>query len=135
MIIFGGFEDGERTNSTVIFHFNRNLVWSRVKTEETDRMPEPRSGHGATVYKGTMFVFGGKTENNRKLNDLWAFNISSNSWSEVELTDDICPTVRSGHTLVTYGDQLLLFGGIYEVTKELNDIYAFVPSLRRWVAL
>lgn len=32
---------------------------------------------------------------------------------------------RSGHTSVTYGKQMFVFGGILEVTKELNDLLVY----------
>jgi len=40
-------------------------------------MPILRAGHSAVVFKDKMLVFGGKDEDNVKLNDLWAFNFSN----------------------------------------------------------
>lgn len=72
-----------------------------------------------------MYIFGGKADNSRKLNDLWAFNLATSSWQLVKPVDDVVPEVRSGHSSCIYDGLIIVFGGIYEVTKEMNDTYAF----------
>lgn len=69
MVVFGGFEDGERTNETIIYNLKSNL-WTSVKHEKGSR-PCPRSGHSAVIQGNFMYVFGGKAGNSLKLNDLW----------------------------------------------------------------
>ena len=32
---------------------------------------------------------------------------------------------RSGHTAVVHGNKMFIFGGIYELTHELNDLTSF----------
>lgn len=32
---------------------------------------------------------------------------------------------RCGHSSAVYNGHLVVFGGIYEITKELNDCYIF----------
>ena len=32
---------------------------------------------------------------------------------------------RSGHTAVVFGNKMYVFGGIYELTHELNDLTSF----------
>ena len=32
---------------------------------------------------------------------------------------------RSGHSLITYQNKLILFGGIHDVTWELDDLHYF----------
>ena len=75
-----------------------------------------------------MYVFGGKSDNATKLNDLWAFNLTKHTWSEIITTDEIVPEPRSGHTACIYDGIMLIFGGIVEVTKELNDVCAYSIS-------
>jgi hypothetical protein len=38
--------------------------------------PPPRAGHSAIVYGDSMILFGGKDDENNKLNDLWIFKFS-----------------------------------------------------------
>ena len=42
---------------------------------------------------------------------------------------------RSGHSACLYKDYMLVFGGILEVTKELNDLWVFDLRSKKWVAL
>lgn len=72
MIVFGGFEEGSRTNDIVIYNLQK-MVWQHVKIAKNSKQPCPRSGHSATLFKGIMYIFGGKSGNSTKLNDLWAY--------------------------------------------------------------
>lgn len=80
LVVFGGFEDGERTNETIFFNL-KTYVWSMITLESSAKKPCPRSGHSACVSGNTMYVFGGKSDNATKLNDLWAFNLNKYTWS------------------------------------------------------
>jgi N-acetylneuraminic acid mutarotase len=134
MVIFGGFEEGERTNDTIVYNLKTN-IWSKIKLAENGKIPCARSGHSACIEGNLMYVFGGKTDNSVKLNDLWSFNLQSHLWNKISPVDDVMPETRSGHTAVIYENILVIFGGIYEVTKELNDVCAFSLSQKRWVPL
>lgn len=35
------------------------------------------------------------------------------------------PLGRSGHMCDVYGDYMIMFGGIFEITKELNDLTVY----------
>ena len=35
------------------------------------------------------------------------------------------PPERSGQSCDIYGQYMVIFGGFYEITKELNDLYLF----------
>lgn len=78
MLVFGGFEDGERTNEVCLYSIQKN-VWSKTK-QEHGALPCARSGHAATFYRGAMYVFGGKADNDRKLNDLWTYSLAKQVW-------------------------------------------------------
>lgn len=82
-----------------------------------------------------MYVFGGKSDNANKLNDLWAFNLNNPSWTKIKPVDEVIPEPRSGHSAQIYDGVMLVFGGILEVTKEMNDVCAFSISQKRWVYL
>jgi hypothetical protein len=51
---------------------------------------------------------------------MWKLDLNTKAWTQVEQKGEI-PIERSGASLVTYKDYLVLFGGIYELTKELGD--------------
>ena len=127
MVVFGGFQDGERNNSVAIYQLKTN-IWQKVKHPENAKLPCPRSGHTAVVHDGSMYVFGGKADKGIKLNDLWAFNLLSHAWKKINPVDEVIPEIRSGHSSCIYEDLILVFGGIFEITRELNDVYGFSIS-------
>lgn len=81
-----------------------------------------------------MYVFGGKDDNSEKLNDLWVYNIADKRWVEIE-ADGEFPFERSGHSSDVYDDFLVIFGGIWDVTKELNDLHLYSFNENRWITV
>ena len=54
----------------------------------------------------------------------------------MNLGDELnAPIARSGHSAVFYGDFMILFGGIHEITRELNDMYIYNAKRNRWSIL
>lgn len=81
-----------------------------------------------------MLVFGGKDDENEKLSDLWMYNFGTDKWEKLA-TKNPEPTPRSGHTMVVYRDFIIVFGGIYMLTQELNDLYLYDLKNRNWICL
>ena len=135
MVLFGGFVNGERMNATYTFNFSTN-EWSKLQTKG-DKLPCPRAGHSALIYSNEvsdfMYIFGGKGEDNDKMNDLWRLDLNSNTWEQ--LIAENAPIMRSGHSVVRYMDYMLLFGGIFEITKELNDLHLYDLISGKWTNL
>jgi hypothetical protein len=42
---------------------------------------------------------------------------------------------RCGHSATIYNDYLVIFGGMYEITKELNDCFVFNLETRVWTKI
>ena len=42
-----------------------------------ENLPNPRAGHSAVLFGDSMVVFGGKDDENNKLNDLWEFDFKT----------------------------------------------------------
>jgi N-acetylneuraminic acid mutarotase len=82
-----------------------------------------------------MYVFGGKDDDNNKLNDLWKLDLPTNAWTEIKPVDGFKPLERSGHSCDIYEGYMVVFGGIYEITKELNDFYLYDLTKNRWITL
>ena len=47
----------------------------------------------------------------------------------------MAPAARSGHSSDVHEGHLVLFGGIYDVTKEMNDINLYSFEKNEWVCL
>jgi hypothetical protein len=45
------------------------------------------------------------------------------------------PLERSGHSCDIYENYMIIFGGIYEITKELNDLHLFDFRKSKWVTI
>lgn len=132
-IIFGGFVDGSRTNECfVCTKVNNTLQWKQVGAD-SPQAPCIRASHSASVYEGKMYIFGGQDDENNKLNDIWEFDIEQEVFSQIELPDDSYqPPPRSGHSSTIFKAKMFLFGGILELTKELNELLAFDFATRKF---
>ena len=104
--------------------------------------PCPRAGHSAIIRKTDnddfMYIFGGKDDENNKLNDIWRFSFTSNTWSEISKGGDDFdgPLPRGGHVAQVFrGDFMIIYGGIYDVCKELNDLHVFDMKNEKWICL
>ena len=81
-----------------------------------------------------MYIFGGKDDENNILQDTWKYNFASQEWTMIQAMDE--PIARSGHTAQVYNNQyMIIYGGILEVTKELNDMHVFNLQSERWICL
>jgi hypothetical protein len=65
------------------------------------------------------------------LNDTWKFQFSTNHWEEVNVSDE--PNPRSGHAACLFENYMIIYGGIFDICKELNDMYIFDMSAERWL--
>ena len=125
-IIFGGFVEGSRVNEAYVGKKNgQTIEWSMLK-EVSPVTPCIRASHSSVVYNGKFFVFGGQDDDTNKLNDLWELDLKTHVWKQIELPEgSTIPTERSGQTSDLYNGQMYIFGGILELTKELNDLLIF----------
>ena len=135
-IVFGGFEDGERTNKVLSFDTELHK-WKLIAPANAEApAPKPRAGHSAVIHQGKLYIFGGKDDENQKLDDFWTFDLSSKTWEEIiPANPDARPSKRSGHSATIYDNYMILFGGIFEVTKELNDCHLYDIGSNRWITL
>jgi N-acetylneuraminic acid mutarotase len=92
-----------------------------------------RAGHSTVECSGKLYAFGGQDDDNNKLDDVWCFDPNANEWSKCEQEEGaLKPTPRCGHTAVCAGSKMFVFGGILELTKELNDLCIFNTSTGKW---
>ena len=155
MVIFGGYVGDEislieagfgykmkRTNEMFSYNISEN-IWEKVKYK-SKRIPCPRSGHSVVnklvkvnneyAWLEEMYVFGGKSDYDSRLNDLWKYEFAFCKWTEIKV--DWAPSPRSGHSAsIFHKDYMILFGGIEEITKECNDIYYFHFDTLKWFTL
>jgi N-acetylneuraminic acid mutarotase len=83
MVIYGGFVEGYRSSETIMYDF-KTRKWENVEPK-SNVIPEPRAGHSCSIYNDGLYVFGGKDDDNNKLNDLWCFDLKSYIWKEIKV--------------------------------------------------
>jgi len=93
--------------------------------------PPARAGHSSCVYEDKMYVFGGKDEDNEKLKDFWCFDFATNMWDELRC-EEASITARSGHSVCVYDHHMIIFAGIHEITKELEDMASYSFKNKAW---
>lgn len=132
---------GERSNQ--VYHLDtKKMEWTHLATKSDKKnvkLPRARSGHASVLLDDnqTMVIFGGKDDENNKMNDLWKFDVQTREWTEMQVAGDASsiPMARSGHTATLKGKYMFIFGGIYEITKELNDMHAYDIEQNRWIPM
>ncbi|XP_031513897.1 kelch domain-containing protein 4 isoform X2 [Papio anubis] len=90
---------------------------------------------------GQLWVFGGEfaSPNGEQFyhyKDLWVLHLATKTWEQVKSTGG--PSGRSGHRMVAWKRQLILFGGFHESTRDYiyyNDVYAFNLDTFTWSKL
>lgn len=121
---FGGYVNGSRVNEVI--HCKHEGNGFNAKSICSEQGPSARASMSVGQNGKDVYLFGGQEDDNKKMNDLWCFDCDACSWSQIELENDASlPTPRSGHSTVVHGQKMYIFGGILELTKELNDLCVF----------
>ena len=118
--------------------------WVRLSTANA---PSPRGRHTMAFdeKRKRMLLFGGRFraedaspfDNYELYKDLWAFNVNTDQWVEIETTGRI-PAARTNSAMIydTEGDRLVLFGGSIARTGTeflpLNDTSILDLEYKVW---
>jgi N-acetylneuraminic acid mutarotase len=106
--------------------------WEPV--EASGAAPSPRIAHAQAVMGDAIWVFGGRqsvTMEEAPMNDLFRFDIATNTWTEITATGPVLPPARSFHRMVAVGSYLYVFGGCAAVGR-LADLYRFDSNTSVW---
>ncbi|XP_037076978.1 kelch domain-containing protein 4-like [Pollicipes pollicipes] len=105
------------------------------------RGPPPRCAHAAVAAPlggGQLWLFGGEFsspsgEQFHHYRDLWCLHTSARRWEKISAAGG--PSARSGHRMVYYQKQLIVFGGFHDNLQSFqyfNDLHAFDIDRREW---
>lgn len=123
IIMFGGWDGNMLHNDLWIF---QDGGWTTVSPGKDQMWPPPLYRHASVMAKDCMYVFGGVTSNQKRLNDLFRFCMKSRTWSLVEVSGPNIPIPRVFHEMVTYQSDvvhLVVFGG--RADNKLGDVWSF----------
>ncbi|KAM9048193.1 kelch domain-containing protein 4 isoform 3-T5 [Megaptera novaeangliae] len=144
LILFGGeYFNGQKTffyNELYIYNIRKD-AWTKV---EIPNPPPRRCAHQAVVVPqggGQLWIFGGEFaspdgEQFYHYRDLWVLHLATKTWEQVRSPGG--PLGRSGHRMVAWKRQFILFGGFHESTRDYiyyNDLYAFSLDAFTWSRL
>uniref|UniRef100_A0A8C3WIF4 Kelch domain containing 4 n=1 Tax=Catagonus wagneri TaxID=51154 RepID=A0A8C3WIF4_9CETA len=127
-------------NELYIYNIRKD-AWAKV---DIPNPPPRRCAHQAVVVPqggGQLWVFGGEFaspdgEQFYHYKDLWVLHLATKTWEQVRSPGG--PSGRSGHRMVAWKRQLILFGGFHESTRDYiyyNDVYAFNLDTLTWTKL
>ncbi|KAI0778416.1 hypothetical protein BD413DRAFT_466819 [Trametes elegans] len=131
--VFGGQVDGEFLNDLWSFDLNSlrtKAAWDLVEPVDGSPRPPKRTSHVCVTYGEKIILFGG-TDCQYHYNDTWAFDTTTNTWSELNCIGFI-PSPREGHSAAMVDDVVYVFGGRGVDGKDLGDLGAFKISNQRW---
>uniref|UniRef100_A0A4W3HQQ3 Kelch domain containing 3 n=1 Tax=Callorhinchus milii TaxID=7868 RepID=A0A4W3HQQ3_CALMI len=117
---FGGYcsgEDYETLRQIDVHVFNAvSLRWMKLPPYHSERrahspeVPYMRYGHTAVLVDDAIYVWGGRNDTEGACNVLYAFDISSHSWTTPRV-GGVIPGARDGHSACALGKSMFIFGG------------------------
>ncbi len=121
LVLYGGQDDGAFALGD-LWLMGQERTWSRLD----DPRPQARRLYAVTEAGPDAFIFGGASEDNVALADLWRVDRESLEFERVNA--DGGPVARSAGTLITDHERgrLLLFGGQAAVAKA--DVWELVDA-------
>jgi hypothetical protein len=129
IVLFGGNEDYSLLNDTWTFDLNTHN-WTNMNPSNA---PSARQ-HFAMTYDSTddeLILFGGE-DGNQILNDTWAYNITTNNWTNMNPSS--APAGRKYHAMAYNGKngEVVLFGGYGAGDIYYNDTWTYSYSSNKW---
>ncbi|KAF9602947.1 hypothetical protein IFM89_032829 [Coptis chinensis] len=136
------FYGGEFYNGNKTFVYGDLYIYDVDKSEwkliTSPNSPPPRSAHQAVAWKNYLYIFGGEfTSPNQErfhhYKDFWMLDLRTYQWEQLNLKG--CPSPRSGHRMVLYKHNIIVFGGFYDTLREVryfNDLHVFDMDDFKW---
>ncbi|XP_030530752.2 RING finger protein B-like [Rhodamnia argentea] len=134
LFIFGGYgkspNDDDEVYYNDLFILNtETFVWKKATT--TGIPPSPRESHSCSTWKNKMIVIGGEDEHDYHFSDVHILDTDTLMWKELNTTGDMLPP-RAGHSTVTFGKILFVYGGYTEAQKLYDDLYMLDVESAIW---
>lgn len=123
LIIFGGFNLAkQRLNDIHILQISKNNV-SWVQPQISGKLPIERAACSALSIDSSVILFGGCSNTNIRLNDVFEFDYRTLQCKEVKTLKEK-PMERSYHYATTIGRRMFIIGGV-NASNILNDVWYF----------
>lgn len=134
LYIFGGCGKSADNNNEVYYNDlyilnTETLVWMRPTTSGTP--PSPRDSHSCSTWKNRIIVIGGEDGHDYYLSDVHIFDTDTLNWRELSTSGQLLPP-RAGHSTVSFGKNLFVFGGFTDAQNLYNDLYTLDVDTGIW---
>jgi N-acetylneuraminic acid mutarotase len=135
MYVFGGM-GADGVSDELWAYDARSRVWQLLTSEGPT--PPARQEHAAVwdPVRRQMLVFGGVSPDG-PLADLWSYDPSSATWTQLTAGDGPVRRIRHGAAWDSEHERMLVFGGYGgpELGDYLNDLWSYDPTTGRWEEL
>ncbi len=136
MLIFGGADEVAAFYNDLYAYTPATNTWASVTPSGAP--PSQRREHAAVwdPVGNRMFVFGGEDSIPNRLNNLYSYTFSSNTWALVT-PSGTPPSVRLDATAVwdPVNNRMLVFGGSLVGNVMAQDFYSYTPSTNAWASV
>ncbi|KAK7330276.1 hypothetical protein VNO77_24466 [Canavalia gladiata] len=125
LFIFGGCGKSADNNNEVYYNDlyilnTETFVWKCATTSGTP--PSPRDSHTCSSWKNKIIVIGGEDGRDYYLSDVHILDTDTLIWRELNTSGELLPP-RAGHSTVSFGKNLFVFGGFTDAQNLYNDLY------------
>ncbi|XP_060206528.1 protein GLUTELIN PRECURSOR ACCUMULATION 3-like isoform X2 [Lycium barbarum] len=132
LFIFGGcgkFNDTEIYYDDVYVLNTDTLVWKHLAPSGTP--PSKRETHACSSWNNKMIIIGGEDTNHNYLSDVHVLDTDTLAWCKLNTTGQIFPP-RAGHTTISLGKNLFIFGGFANDQSLCDDVYVLDVAAGTW---
>lgn len=135
LFIFGGC--GKSDNSEIYYDDlyilnTETFVWKRVVPSGTP--PSKRNSHTCSSWKNKIIIIGGEDSCDYYLSDVHVLDADTLVWCKLNTTGQLLPP-RGGHTTVSFGKYLFVFGGFSDEQNLYDDVYMFDIESGTWTKI
>ncbi|CAG9320029.1 unnamed protein product [Blepharisma stoltei] len=121
LYIFGGVYKETRLND--LWKFDPETeIWESISSKGV--VPPARSHHASGAQGNVMFIFGGIDISGQYLDDLYQFDVTSNTWKLISPSTTNIPSARYGACAVYSIPILYIYGG-YTFSSISNELWSY----------
>lgn len=132
LFIFGGCGnlDGDETFYDDVYVLNtETFMWRRIVPSGIP--PSKRESHSCSSWNSKIIVIGGQDSSSFYHSDVHILDTDTLAWCKLNTTGQILPP-RAGHTTVSLGKNLFIFGGFTDNKSLFDDVYMLDVAAGTW---
>ncbi|KAJ7956489.1 BTB-kelch protein [Quillaja saponaria] len=125
LFMFGGTgkpldTNNERNLNDLYILNTETYVWKCATTTGTP--PSPRDSHTCSSWKNKFIVIAGEDKHDYYLTDVHILDTDTLIWRELNTLGQML-TPQAGHSTVSFGKNIFVFGGFTDIQNLYNDLY------------